>query len=141
MIASFIMTTLDGFFEGDKPWEIDWHQTDEEFNDFAIEQLAEFDTLVFGRATYEGMAQYWPSEEAIRTDPKVASRMNEAAKVVVSRSLEKPEPHWPNTRLIRDPRELPEAGKNLLVLGSAVLTTGLMEEGSSTSCGSSSTRC
>ena len=58
MIASFIMISLDGFFEGDKPWEIDWHQTDDEFNEFAVEQLAEFDTLVFGRATYEGMAQY-----------------------------------------------------------------------------------
>ena len=87
MIASFIMVSLDGFFEGGKPWEIDWHQTDEEFNEFAIEQLGEFDTLVFGRATYEGMAQYWPSEKAISSDPEIASRMNEAPKVVVSRSI------------------------------------------------------
>lgn len=129
MIASFIMVSLDGFFEGGKPWEIDWHQTDDEFNEFAIEQLAEFDTLVFGRATYEGMAQYWPGEEAIRTDPEVASRMNNAPKIVVSRGLQKPEPAWHNTRLVKDPRELGETGKNLLVLGSSVLTTSLMEEG------------
>ena len=102
MIASFIMVSLDGFFEGDKPWDIDWHRTDEEFNEFAAEQLAAFDGLVFGRATYEGMAQYWSSEEAIRTDPEVASRMNAAAKIVVSRSLAEPEPEWHNTRVLKD---------------------------------------
>lgn len=128
MIASFIMVSLDGFFEGDKPWDIDWHRTDEEFNDFAAQQLDEFDTLVFGRATYEGMAQYWPSEEAIKSDPEVAGRMNEAKKLVVSRTLQEPEPAWSNTTLVRDVTEL-RSQKNLLVLGSAVLTTGLLEEG------------
>src|SRR5947199_408443 len=95
MIASFIMVTLDGFFEGDHPWELEWHRTDEEFNDFAAEQLDAFDTLVFGRATYEGMARYWPSDEAVRTDPQVASRMNEAAKIVVSRTSAAPTPVHP----------------------------------------------
>lgn len=128
MIASFIMTSLDGFFEGDKPWEIDWHRTDEEFNDFAKEQLDDFDTLVFGRATYQGMAAYWPSDEAVRSDPDVASRMNSARKIVVSRTLEAPEPAWTNTTLVKEARELPAEGR-LLVLGSAILTTSLLEAG------------
>src|SRR5919109_3110994 len=128
MIASFIMTSLDGFFEGDKPWDIDWHHTDEEFNAFAVEQLDEFDTLVFGRATYEGMAQYWPSEGAIQDDAEVASRMNDRPKLVVSRTLEVPTPSWSNTRLVKDVHELPSEGR-LLVLGSAVLTTSLLEDG------------
>jgi dihydrofolate reductase len=128
MIASFIMISLDGYFEGDKPWDLDWHHTDEEFNDFAAEQLDEFDTLVFGRATYEGMAQYWPSEEAIKSDPEVATRMNDAAKIVVSRTLDKPVPAWSNTRLVKDARELRSAERGL-VLGSAVLTTSLLEDG------------
>src|SRR5438105_11195779 len=123
MIASFIMASLDGYFEGGKPWDIDWHQVDEEFNEFAIEQLAEFDCLVFGRATYEGMARYWPSDEALRTDPMIASRMNDAPKVVVSASLEKPEPAWNNSTLVKHPRELKETGQRFLVLGSSVLTT------------------
>ncbi|OLD06432.1 MAG: hypothetical protein AUI87_02675 [Actinobacteria bacterium 13_1_40CM_3_66_19] len=106
------MVSLDGYFEGDKPWDIDWHQVDDEFNEFAIKQLDEFDCLVFGRSTYEGMAQYWPGEEAIRTDREVASRMNRAPKIVLSRTLQKP-----------------EKGQNLLVLGSSVLTTSLMEQG------------
>src|SRR5256885_14857124 len=123
------MVSLDGYFEGDKPWDIDWHQVDEEFNEFAIEQLDEFDCLVFGRATYEGMAQYWPSEEALRTDPEVASRMNDTPKIVVSGSLEKPEPAWNNTTLVEAPRDLIRTGQKLLVLGSSVLTTSLIEEG------------
>ena len=128
MIASFIMITLDGFFDGKTPWDIDWHNTDEEFNDFAGEQLDQFDTLVFGRATYQGMAQYWPSEEAIRTDPQISSRMNESSKIVVSRTLRSPEPAWDNTTLVADTRDLP-SGKELLVLGSAALTTSLLEVG------------
>jgi dihydrofolate reductase len=128
MIASFIMVSLDGYFDGDKPWELDWHHVDKEFNEFAIEQLDKFDTLVFGRATYEGMAQYWPSEEAVATDPEVATRMNEASKIVVSRTLDRPEPGWNNTTLVKDAHEL-RSGKNMLVLGSSVLTTSLLEQG------------
>ena len=128
MIAAFIMTSVDGFFEGDQPWEIDWHTVDEEFNDFAAAQLDEFDTLVFGRATYVGMAQYWASEEAIKTDPMIAARMNAASKILVSRTLDAPEPEWSNTTLVKDARDL-RTDKKLLVLGSAVLTTSLLEEG------------
>ena len=128
MIASFIMVSLDGFFEGDKAWDLEWHRTDEEFNDFAAEQLDEFDALGFGRATYEGMAQYWPSDDAVKSDPQIAGRMNESAKIVVSRTLDKPEPAWSNTTLVKDVTEL-RSQSNLLVLGSAVLTTSLLEAG------------
>jgi dihydrofolate reductase len=128
MIASFVMTSLDGFFDGNDPWDLSWHHTDEEFNAFAIEQLDEFDTLVFGRATYEGMAQYWPSIDAVKDDPEVASRMNERPKLLVSRSLDVPAPAWDNTRLVKDVRELP-SDHRLLVLGSAVLTISLLEAG------------
>jgi dihydrofolate reductase len=128
MIASFIMVSLDGFFEGDKPWDLSFHRTDDEFNDFATEQLDEFDALVFGRATYEGMAQYWPSEDAVKTDPEVAGRMNGSPKIVVSRTLDRPEPAWSNTTLVKDAAEL-RSQRNLLVLGSSVLTVSLLEAG------------
>ena len=128
MIASFIMTTLDGFFDGPGLWEIDWHNTDGEFNDFALEQLADFDTLVFGRVTYQGMAQYWPGEDAIRSDPEVAGWMNRARKIVVSRTLRTPEPAWENTTVVGDISEL-RSDRKLLVLGSAVLTIALLEAG------------
>ncbi len=130
-IASFVMVTLNGFHEGPNPWELEWHNTDEEFNDFALEQLDDFGTLVFGRATYLGMAQYWPSAEALESDPAVAGKMNGAPKIVVSRTLDEAE--WSNTRILRDPNGLArlkqEPGQDLLVLGSSVLTTSLMEMG------------
>ena len=33
------MISLDGYFEGDEPGQLDWHNVDEEFNEFAIQQL------------------------------------------------------------------------------------------------------
>ena len=128
MIASFIMTSLDGAFEGDKPWDLDFHHVDSEFNDFAIAQLDGFDALVFGRATYEGMAAYWSTDEVIKGDPEVASRMNGMRKIVVSRGPEVPAPTWNNTTLVTEAREL-RSNDKLLVLGSAVLTMSLLEEG------------
>lgn len=132
-LVSFLMTTLDGYFEGEEPWAIDWHMVDEEFNEFAIKQLDASGCLVFGRATYLGMAQYWPTEEAVTDDAEVATRMNSMPKIVVSRTLEGPEPAWSNTRVLRDAKDLAplkeEFEKDLLVLGSSVLTTSLMEDG------------
>ena len=127
------MASLDGYDEGTSPWALDWHNVDEEFNDFAAQQLEASDVLLFGRATYAGMAQYWPSEEAIRDDPKIASLMNRKPKIVFSQTLDALEPEWANTRLLKDVRELTtlkkQSGNDLLILGSAVLTTRLMELG------------
>ena len=39
-VLFFMLTTLDGFFEGPNQ-DISWHNVDEEFNDFATEQLAQ----------------------------------------------------------------------------------------------------
>lgn len=132
-MSAFMFVTLDGYFEGVNPWSIEWHNVDEEFNEFATQQLDANDILVFGRETYQGMAQYWPSEEGLRDDPDVAARMNGAAKVVVSRTLEPEDVTWANTRVVRDVHELAELkkekGKGMLVLGSSVLTAALLKAG------------
>ena len=134
-LASFLMISLDGYVEGRNGWDLDWHNVDEEFNEFAIAQLDASDCLIFGRTTYEGMATYWSSPEAIATDGEVASRMNTKQKMVVSNTLDRPNPEWSNTRLIKgDPRaELStlkqQSGNELLVLGSSRLTASLAEMG------------
>ena len=56
------MVTLDGFFEGTKPWEIDWHVWGEELEELSKEQLNSASMLLFGRLTYSGMASYWANE-------------------------------------------------------------------------------
>jgi len=131
-IFAFIMTTLDGYYEGPNQ-EFDFWVVDEEFEEFSVEQLDEVDALLFGRVTYEGMAAYWPTPAAERDDPSVAAKMNGLSKIVVSRTLEKAE--WTNTRLIKDDitqelRALKEQpGKDIAILGSSDLTVSLLELG------------
>ncbi|MHB8193006.1 MAG: dihydrofolate reductase family protein [Bellilinea sp.] len=135
-IIQFNMMTLDGFFEGPNQ-DINWHNVDDEFNEFAIEQLESTDALIFGRATYELMAGYWPTPEAIATDPVVAGWMNKLPKFVFSKTLPKTE--WHNTTLIKGDAapELnilkQQPGKDLFIFGSADLSEtffryGLIDE-------------
>ena len=124
-VASFIVTTMDGFYEGPNG-EFDWLVPDEEFNDFAVRQLDEADTLGFGRATYEHMAAYWPTDQAQANDPAITSRMNTKPKLVFSTTLE--QARWTNTTIIAgDAVEQLHTvktghGGELLVLGSTHLT-------------------
>ena len=84
-MASFIFISLDGFYEGPNG-ELDWPNVDQEFNDFAVRQLDEADTLGFGRSTYEHMAAYWPTEQAMVNDPAITSRMNDKEKLVFNQT-------------------------------------------------------
>lgn len=131
-IFGFMMTTLDGYYEGPNQ-EFDFWVVDEEFDEFSLEQLDEVDTLLFGRVTYEGMAAYWPTPAAEEDDRRVAARMNSTSKIVVSRTLETAE--WANTRLIKDDAsdELAtlkqQPGKDIAILGSSDLTASLLQMG------------
>lgn len=93
------MMSLDGYFEGSKK-EIDWHNVDAEFNDFAIKQLNSASALIFGRITYELMANYWPTDSALSDDPDVAKKMNSIPKFVFSRTLLKAD--WNDTKLVKE---------------------------------------
>src|SRR5574341_1504287 len=129
-LFSFNMVTLDGLFEGPNQ-DIGWHHVDEEFNQFAIEQTSSVDTILFGRVTYEGMASYWPTSEAITSDPDIADLMNSLPKIVFSRTLQKAE--WNNTRLIKDhiseeiTKLKQQPGKDLAIFGSANLLSSLVQ--------------
>ena len=131
-LFAFNMVTLDGFFEGPNQ-DISWHHVDDEFNQFAIEQLGKVDTILFGRVTYELMASYWPTLAATTDDPIVADLMNRVPKIVFSRTLQKAE--WNNTRLIKDQiaEEIAtlkqQPGKDIAVFGSANLLSSLIQMG------------
>lgn len=92
-----MMISLDGYFEGPGR-EIDWHNVDDEFNEYAAELLNSVNTLLFGRVTYELMAGYWPSRDAVENDPVIAAKMNSLQKIVFSNTLK--EVSWNNTRLV-----------------------------------------
>jgi dihydrofolate reductase len=131
-IISFLVATVDGYYEGPNQ-EFDWPIVDDEFNEFALEQLEEVDTLLFGRVTYQGMAGYWPTPAAREDDPRIAAKMNGMSKIVVSRTLDAAE--WANTRLIKGDvaEELTklkqQPGKDMAIFGSSELTVSLLQMG------------
>lgn len=128
----FNLVTLDGYFEGPNR-EIDWHNVDDEFNEFAIEQLNTTDLLLFGRVTYELMASYWPTETAVKNDPIVAGKMNSLPKIVFSNMLSSVE--WNNTRLVKEniTEEIlklkQQPGKDIFIFGSSDLSLTFIKHG------------
>ena len=129
-LFAFNLISLDGFFEGPDQ-DIDWHNVDEEFNEFAIEQTSAVGALLFGRVTYQLMESYWPTEDALKNDPVIAGIMNNVPKLVFSRTLEKAE--WNNTRIVKENIEeeilnlKTQPGKDLAVFGSANLLSTLVQ--------------
>ncbi len=131
-----MMVTLDGYIEGPEH-DLSWHHVDAEFNEFAINQLKDESTILYGRRTYQLMESYWPSEDSRRDDPEVAQLMNDIPKVVVSNSLEKVRETkiWKHVRLIHDDVEAQirslkkEKGGNILLMASNNLCVSLLEWG------------
>lgn len=124
------MVTLDGYFEGPRPWEIDWHEYvwGPELERFSLDQAREVGVLLFGRKTYEGMAAHWQTAKG-----ETAEFMNSIPKVVFSSTLETA--GWSNTRLVKGRAEdevarlKRETGRDLFIFGSAELTNSLTRQG------------
>ncbi|MGG6896350.1 MULTISPECIES: dihydrofolate reductase family protein [Rhizobium] len=123
------LMTLDGYFEGTKPWDLDFHMLawGDELERYATDLGKEGDLLIFGRKTYEGMAAYWST--ATET-PAIAAYMNGIAKIAASRTLDKAD--WNNTRVVGDiAAEVKtlkeEPGKTMFVFGSAEVTDVLLK--------------
>jgi dihydrofolate reductase len=75
----------------------------EEMMDYYTDIFRECDTIVWGRKTYELMIPYWPEvakdPTAAGAELRFAKALNEAEKIVFSRTLESAEA---GTRIIRD---------------------------------------
>ncbi|WP_354643793.1 dihydrofolate reductase family protein [Kitasatospora camelliae] len=129
-VVVFMVASADGFYEGPGR-AFDWPVVDEEFGAFAVEQLAGFGGLLFGRITYQGMAAYWPTPEAEREDPRTAALMNAVPKYVATLTLEHAD--WGPGRILRSTGEIAElreqAGADLGVFGSNGLWVRLLETG------------
>jgi dihydrofolate reductase len=124
------MVTLDGYFEGANNWDIEWHNFGwgEELAQIGNQQLQSADMILFGRVTYAGMSGFWPKETG-----ETADLMNSIPKVVFSRTLESAD--WNNSRLVKTGAEdevsrlKQEDGKDMLIFGSAKLSSSLMRKG------------
>lgn len=91
--------TLDGCFEGERPWDLSFHELiwGPELEAISSAQLKEAGLLVFGKQTYLGMAEYWQTAES---EGEVTPLMNGIAKIVCSTTLETAS--WNNTTIVRD---------------------------------------
>ena len=120
------LMTLDGFVEGENR-DISWHLDvwGEELERLSVDQLKAAGGLMFGRVTYELMANHWPSATG-----EVADLMNALPKYVFSRTLIKSS--WNNTQMFG--ADLPgavarlkrESAKDIFLFGSADLAANLI---------------
>ena len=133
-VSVFNHVSLDGYFtdqNGDMSWA---HRGDDpEWNAFAAENAKGGGVMLFGRVTYEMMASYWPTPAALEQYPIVAERMNNGAKVVFSRTLDKAT--WKNTKLVKsdlagEVRKMKKApGGDMVIMGSGTIVSQLAQAG------------
>jgi dihydrofolate reductase len=135
----FNSVTVDGYFTGptgDMSWAHREH-TDPEFDAFVAGNAKTGGMLLMGRVTYDMMASWWPTPQAIKAFPEVAAGMNSTPKVVFSRKMEKAD--WNNTRVVKgdlaaEVKKLKqEPGPGMAILGSGSIVaqlapTGLIDE-------------
>src|SRR6476659_7535192 len=102
-IISFMHISLDGFVAGPNG-EMDWIKVDEELFDYIGKRIAETDTALYGRVTYQMMEGYWPTAgdkpDASRHDINHSKWYNKVHKLVLSKSMK--DTHLPNTTIISD---------------------------------------
>jgi dihydrofolate reductase len=135
-IIAFENISLDGYFAGPNG-ETDWFEAsrgkDAGIRDYVNDSVNSVDTLLFGRLTYELMASYWPTADAMKNEPFFAEIMNKLPKIVFSRTLDKVD--WHNARLVKDNIEEEiekmknQLGKDMLILGSGSIVSAFSQRG------------
>ena len=128
--------TLDGFFAGPNG-ELDWHIVDDEIKEYANDLLSNVDALLFGRVTYQLMADYWPAAATNPSTPKsdleIADKMNNLPKIVFSKTLQ--EVKWNNSRLVKEniaeeiSKMKQQPGKDMVIFGSGSIVSTFMQLG------------
>jgi dihydrofolate reductase len=131
-LNAFCFITLNGFYKGLHE-DISWHNFGEDEQKISDELSNKGNTLLFGRVTYEMMASYWTSKEALKNDPVTAKGMNKSKKVVFSKTLD--HANWQNTVLIKNNIKdavqnlKQESESNLTILGSGQIVSQLSDFG------------
>jgi dihydrofolate reductase len=132
-LSAFMQISLDGYYcdaRGDMSFA---HKPpdDEEWRQFVDGNASGGGMLLFGRVTYELMANWWPTPMAAQAMPEVAARMNAMPKLVASRTLARAE--WANTTLVSTDLagtllELKQSpGPDITILGSGSILTQVAE--------------
>ena len=130
-LVVFNNVSLDGYFT-DANADMSWaHKQDPEWAAFTAENAGGEAELLFGRVTYEMMASFWPTPQAMLIAPTVAEGMNRMRKSVFSRTLESAA--WQNSRVIKgdlvtEVRKMKaESGPDMLLMGSGTIIAQLTD--------------
>ena len=141
IVTGNISMSLDGRVTGpagdhDMGWIVPHALTDES-RSHLLKITSTASTVLLGRKNYQGFAGFWPAvaddDDADPRDRAVARWLNQAEKVVVSRTLT--EASWPGSRVVADDpaevvRRLRKAdGGDIVVLASASIIRALLEAG------------
>lgn len=125
--------SLDGYF-CDKNNDMGWaHSNDAEWLEWTSQNARRGGVLVFGRVTYDQMVSFWPTEQAKQAMPGVAKGMNEARKVVFSRTMMKAD--WHNTEIVSEDivgavrRLKVESDADLVLMGSGSIVAQMAAAG------------
>lgn len=124
--------------------DLSWFRTDEKFEEDMLALLRSVDAVLFGRVSYQSLAEFWPTAgtEATGEAPggftskareiEFARLLNALPKVVFSRTLT--ETAWKPARIVSDDaagevaRMKREAGKDLVLFAGAGLATSFMND-------------
>lgn len=127
-IVAGLFISLDGVFEAPDQWHFPYWN--DEMGEKIESQMAESDTMLLGRVTYQEFAGYWPNQNA--DDVPMAAYMNNTPKLVVSTTMETLD--WQNSTLISGNvvEELTtlkqQPGKNISITGSGTLVRSLLRD-------------
>jgi dihydrofolate reductase len=145
-IVMFNRIAADGSFAGQNG-SLEWIVPEQEIDKAGAEATSAFDTILFGRKTYELFESFWPqavdnSETARdphgdgRQSPAIRAMgvwINEATKLVFSKTRK--DVTWRNSRLFHalEPSEIErmkqQPGKNMIVFGSGSIVSQLTQHG------------
>ncbi len=127
-IVAGLFVSLDGVVENPQDWHFPYFN--DEMGESVGKSMSDSDTMLLGRVTYEGFAEYWPQQG---DDVPGATHMNTIPKLVASTTLKSVE--WQNSTLIKGDvaEELTklkaQPGKNIGITGSVVLVRSLLRAG------------
>jgi len=127
-IVAGLFVSLDGVMESPERWHFPYFN--DEMGEAVGSQMAEADTMLLGRRTYQEFAGYWADKTS---DVPFADQMNDTPKLVASTTLDAVE--WRNSTLIKGnvaeelTRLKQQPGKNISISGSATLVRSLLRDG------------
>jgi dihydrofolate reductase len=125
-VVSGLFISLDGVTEAPNEWQFD--SFDQDLGTEMGAMIADTDTILLGRVTYQEWADYWPTS----TDEPFASFINNTPKYVVSTTLDSVA--WQNSTLLKGnlaeelSRLKAQPGKNITVTGSPTLVQSLLQQ-------------